>query len=97
MKFRTLDGNSYVVTVKKASYGNGRPAILLESTNGVPFATATVNIVAEDIGADEAAIKDYSENAGMLSFLLDNNIVAPPHRHVNSGYVQNIPVCKILI
>lgn len=82
-------------------YANGRTAIQLMSFDeeyqaDVPFATATVNLPDEYITVGEVFIKNYSENEGMLMFLVKNNIVAPYHRVVKSGHVQ-IPVCNLLI
>lgn len=58
-----------------------------------PYAMASVCVpYLED---DEIAIKDYGENAGMLEQLLYNKVIYPPHRYVQSGYV-NVPVCKLI-
>jgi len=54
--------------------------------------TATVYV--EGLNPDEVAIKDYSENEGVLNTLLANDIVEPPHRVIQSGYV-NLPICKL--
>ena len=62
--------------------------------DGFPFAKCTVNI--PGLEKDEVAIKDYSENEGMLDFLLSNSIVEKPHRYEHSGYVR-IPVCKMSV
>lgn len=80
-------------------YSNGRKAIRLtyEEVPGEkwPFATATVNIPDEYCVVGEVFIKDYSENEGMLDFLIKNKIVEEPHRFVRSGYVR-IPVCNLI-
>lgn len=44
---------------------------------------------------DEVAVKDYSENEGMLNWAIENKLVEPPHRFQRSGFI-NIPICKIL-
>ena len=41
-------------------------------------------------------IKNYSENEGMLKVLIDANIVHDLGLHVNSGYIEDIPVCEII-
>jgi outer membrane lipoprotein-sorting protein len=88
-----LLGNNYQVNVVKNEYRNGGTAIqLVDAEDGMPFATATIWI--EGLAKDEVAIKDYSENAGMLAFLLENGIVENPSRIVDNGFV-NIPVCKL--
>jgi hypothetical protein len=76
------------------TYATGNKALrLIDSTDGSPVATCTVNL--PDLKSDEIAIKDYSENQGMLDFLLENNIITSPHRYLESGYITNIPVCKL--
>lgn len=92
--FKSLYSNEqYTLQINRGSYSNGNVAMtLIDCVDGLPFATATINH--NSLQEGEVAIKDYSENAGVLIFLLDNNIVKPPHRFINSGFV-NIPVCKL--
>lgn len=70
--------------------------MLLDKHTNYPIATVTVCIDGSDLLEDEVAIKDYSENEGMLNCLIKNNVVSEPVRHVDSGYVK-IPVCKLLV
>jgi hypothetical protein len=44
----------------------------------------------------EYAIKDYSENAGVLAALVDDGIVAPPHRCMQQGFVV-FPLVRLLV
>ena len=88
-----LSGESYQVYVTKAEYKNGGTAIqLTDAEDGFPFATATIWV--EGLAENEVAIKNYSENTGMLAFLVENEIVEPPHREINNGFII-IPVCKL--
>ena len=90
----TYKFKEYQVTVSKAKYRNGGTAIQLnDAEDGFPFATATTWI--EGLAENEVAVKDYSENVGMLGFLVKNGIVQEPHRYVNSGFV-NIPICTLI-
>ena len=59
-----------------------------------PYCTASVCIpgALED---NEIAIKNYSENSGILEILTENGIVNEPHRYVSSGFVTSIPVCTL--
>jgi len=83
-------------TVGFAKYNNGRIAIqLIDAHNGYPIATASVNLPHEPMDADEVAIKDYSENAGMYSALNEAGLISTPTRIVQSGYAY-IPICKLL-
>jgi hypothetical protein len=92
--FRSLNGNiRYTLQIQYGTYKEGNTSMqLIDCADGFPFATATVNLPGLTEG--EVAIKNYSENEGVLDFLLENNIVELPHRHVASGFV-NIPVCKL--
>ena len=42
-----------------------------------------------------AAIKDYSENEGILEALISQSIITGPVRYISSGYVS-IPVVKVV-
>jgi len=76
---------------------NGRKAITLANPKtGIYVAVATINFPDEHLENNEVAIKDYSENEGMLEFLMAHKIVAPPHRFVRSGYIV-APIVKLLI
>lgn len=75
------------------TYQNGGHAIRIFESDGGPWTTATTWV--DGLEPDEVAIKNYSENVGMLKMLLDAEIVAPPHRFHNSGWVT-IPVCRLL-
>jgi hypothetical protein len=84
------------VHILEREYANGRIVLqLIDAYNGSLIATATVNLPHELIDDDEMCIKDYTENEGMLKFLVDNNIVHPPHLQLQSGFVQ-IPVVRLV-
>jgi hypothetical protein len=88
----TAHEQTYSVTVKLGKYANGRTAIHIDDAiEGYPYATATVNIDHVLLADNEVLIKDYSENEGMLDFLIRNNIVTPTPNGVQSGFVW-IPV-----
>jgi hypothetical protein len=76
--------------------GNRLCISLLHAEEGDPVATATVNIPGEEIEDDEVIIKDYSENEGMLTALVNAGVVSVPVRYVSQGFVI-CPVCKLLI
>lgn len=88
-------GENILVTVSLKKYNNGRTAIeLLENdpeTGPVPYTTATVNIPDVLLADNEVLIKDYSENEGVLDFLIRYNIVTPTPNGVQSGFVW-VPV-----
>jgi hypothetical protein len=82
------------VYLKRGKYasGGGASLQLIDAVDHCPYATCTVNL--EGLEPDEVAIKDYSENEGMLDFLISEEIVKPPHRSIPSGFVL-IPVCRL--
>jgi len=84
--------------VKVAKYQtNNRTAIeLVDAEDGEPVAMASLNLPNEPMNKNEVAIKDYSENEGMLRCLVRAEIVSEPLRIVQSGFVS-IPICKLLI
>lgn len=76
------------VVVALHKYENGRTAIQInDATDGHPYAVASVNMPNVLLADNEVLIKDYSENLGMLDFLIKNNIVTPTPNGVNAGFV----------
>lgn len=65
---------------------------LIDAVDHLPFATCTVSL--KNLEKNEVAIKDYSENEGVLQLLITEGIIEKPHRYVNSDYVK-IPVCLL--
>ena len=87
---------TYRLSASFAKYANGQTAIrLIDSADGMPYATATVCVEDNLLKEDEVAIKDYSENAGILDSLIEANIVELPHAFIQSGFVK-IPICKLV-
>lgn len=80
-----------------------KPCIRLEAAEtdrqkdvfkGEPIATSTVNI--PGLLEGYVAVKDYSENEGMLEALQNAGIVGPTEFLMPQGFVD-IPVCKLLV
>jgi hypothetical protein len=92
MKYEEWD-----VVIIKAQYGNGRIALMLkESTTGEAIATCTVNLPNSPMGENITAIKNYSENKGMLEWLVKEGIVRDTGNYVSSGFI-NAPLVEVLI
>jgi hypothetical protein len=92
MKYN-LNGEIFDVTLERCNYLNNALALeLVETETGEPFIMCTLNI--PDLSYGEVAIKNYSENEGVLDFLIKEGIIEPPHRFASSGYVS-LPVCKV--
>ena len=88
-------GERYLLFVKQETYKEGGIRIqLYDSTDGTPYATATTNIQG-DLESGEVAIKNWSENEGILDFLVEHKFIEKPHRFVEQGFVR-IPICKLI-
>jgi hypothetical protein len=44
----------------------------------------------------DKAIKNYSENEGVLDVLIEHKVVSKPKRYVNLTHVS-VPICELLI
>jgi hypothetical protein len=90
-------GGEHRLQLEFAKYANGQTAIrAYDASDGMPFMTITVCIEDGLLKEDEVAIKDYSENEGILNTLLQYEIVDFPHAFIQSDFVK-IPICKLLI
>lgn len=87
-------GLRYLLFIRKEFYPNGSIRIqLYDSTDGSPYATAT-SLTQERLEEGEVGIKNWSENEGILEFLVSNSIIESPHRYINQGYVR-VPICRL--
>lgn len=75
-------------------YDNGSVAIQLfcKEAPHEPMATATVYMSV--LNRNEIAIKDYSENEGILEALIKANIVTIPHDRRLAGFTS-VPICYL--
>ena len=91
----TAFGEEFTLIPRITTYSNGDNAIVLyDEVDGLSFCKASISI--EGLESDEVAIKNYSENAGILESLIRAEIITKPHRYTNQGHVE-IPICKLLI
>jgi len=82
-------------------YQNGRTALFLtEKETGEDVLCASVNLPNEALRPNEIAIKDYSENEGVLDELIKHKVVSKPKRYVKR-YVNlthvSVPICGLLM
>lgn len=89
--FNSKYGGSYDVYAKINT--EEKSINLFCQEDNTPFAKASVQI--KDLESNEIAIKNYSENEGILEYLCENKIITQPHRYVESGYVT-IPICYFI-
>ena len=82
------------VYLKHSTYATGgTPKMqLMDASDHLPYMTCTVMVPGLEM--DEVAIKSYSENEGLLEFLLEEEIIEEPHRYAESGFVV-IPICRL--
>lgn len=81
-------GNNVCIKLTAVEDPNQDPEVF----PGEPIATATINI--EGIPEDHVAVKDYSENQGMLASLIKANIVHSPVTYRQQGFVR-VPICAL--
>ena len=88
-----LKQNKTLSSGLKDRYGNVRHKVI-----GVPILTASVNLPDVPIldNPNLVAIKDYSENTGVLGALIQAGIVGEPVLTARSGFVD-IPICPLLV
>ena len=87
----------YTLVLQFGQYrNNNRVSItLIDAEDGIPFAVATVNLPDEPMADNEVAIKNHSENEGILWALQDAGVVGEIKREVQSGFV-GIPIVELL-
>ena len=92
----TFKHNDFQLIAQFAKYANGQTAIkLIDAEDNFPFATATICVEDNLLKEGEVAIKDYSENEGILRSLIESDIVEPPHAFIQSSFTK-IPICKLI-
>lgn len=77
-------------------YDNGRLAIQLNTVDGEPVVTATINVPAMPLTETQVLIKDYGENQGVLVALEDAGVVRSTGVRCRIGHVE-VNVCQLLI
>lgn len=93
---KTIEHNGYRLRPQFSKYQNGQIAIrLLDLMDGMPYATATVCVEDDLLKEGEVAIKDYSENSGILESLMEADVIEPPHAFIQAEFVK-IPICKLI-
>lgn len=79
------------LTTYWGQYNNGRIALTIvdEAPEEGPIATATVNLPDANIPKNAIAVKNYSENEGMVDTLVASGVIKPePLKFIMSGFVS---------
>jgi len=92
----TVKFGKWTCEVMKGQYENGRIVLVLYDVKDFEeIAVATTNIPEVPLEPDEAFIKDYSENEGMMDCLVKAGIAEPTEITVRTGFVI-VRAAKIL-
>ena len=86
-------GYNVKVVVAKYAENNNTCLSLVDLEDNSPVAKITVNL-SNDLPDDQAFIKSWSENIGMLDWCVKQGIVTEVIDVVKQGYVS-IPLCKL--
>ena len=76
----------------KAQYENGNTALVANTSDGLPFMTISVNL--KPLDKNLVAVKDYSENEGILQTLIDAGAIETTGQIIYSGFVA-CPVVRV--
>ncbi|MFB2836595.1 hypothetical protein [Floridanema evergladense] len=83
----TVNFIDYECQVKVSRYADGlTPCLRLVDSEGIPVATATVNVSNLQLAPDCVVIKNYSENEGILEALIAAEILHPTGQTVPVGH-----------
>ena len=83
---KTVRFTNTVCKIERHRYMNGRAAITLtDEETGEPVATASVNLVDQDLAPDEVAVNHDHPQLGPL--LVEAGILEPAHRSIESRWV----------
>lgn len=75
-------------------YGSGETCIQISDVDGEPIADATIRLT-ERLRDAHVAVKDYSENEGMVATLIAGGIIRPTHAElIETGFVI-VPIYQL--
>lgn len=75
-----------LVLVHPGRYGNGQPALVLQTQDGEPYAGVTVNLDGNLPAEGAFWVKDYSENAGLADALFVAGVITLTGRVTRVGF-----------
>ena len=91
-----IEWNGNVLTLEVRTYHSPKnKAIQLWDDEHMPYATATLNPTFL-LPPNHVAIKDYSENEGVLDALKKARVVEETGQYVQAGF-EKAPICRLLI
>ncbi|CAM3835764.1 hypothetical protein [Aquirufa aurantiipilula] len=85
------------VYLLKGKYQNNQNSLqIINRSNDDPLLTVSICVPGLNLKNDELVIKNYSENEGILEFLIENEIAELTNRYVQIGYID-APIVKLLV
>ncbi len=85
------------LSVRTESYLHGGLAVqLIDESDGLDYATVSINVEGVRLADDEFVFKTYSENDGLLEAMVHAGIVEKTGRVVEVGMAGSQPICRLL-
>ena len=85
-----------MVHYDKYQEGNGHRIDLIDVSDGIPVATATVNVPNVKLEKNEVIIKNYSENEGIYDALIEQNIIKKTSKAVKISEFITAPIATLV-
>lgn len=76
----------YRLQIRPKRYQNGRRALNLVTSEGIPFGTLTVNLPDQDLNDNLVAMALWAENAPMRAPMMETGLFEDTGRRVRVGY-----------
>jgi hypothetical protein len=93
-KMIVFNGEKLTVRIHRYTNAPHNTAIQLVELTGMPYTRATINPETL-LGGNCVAIKDYTENKGIMRALIEGGIISESWGSVEQGFVK-YEVCKLL-
>ena len=84
----TFNGFNCIVVLSQYQSTIQNSLELIDETDGLPVAVASVNIPGEYQAPDEVFIKSWSENTGLCKELMEQEIIGPVIEYITVGYAK---------
>ena len=83
------------VLTERYAHGGGLVVELIDVSDGMSYATASVNVAGVQLADDEFVFKTYSENEYLLDAMLEYGLVELTGRHAEAGFAGPQPICRL--
>ena len=90
--FKDAWGKTFILVLSKGSYSNGNTAIILDTIEGEPFATLSVNIA--KLPPEQITVDINNCSLELIQALLNNNVLTLTERKIRSGFCE-YPIANI--